>query len=291
VASRGDTVAVESPTYYGVLLALEALGLRVLEVPCHPDSGIDLDALEGRLEHHRVAAVLAVPSFSNPLGSLMPDLAKQRLVRMLSLRAIPLIEDDVYGDLAFGPARPKPAKAFDEDGTVMYCGSFSKTVAPGLRVGFVAPGRWRERVEVLKFATSSATSTLSQHALVHFLEEGNYDRHLRTLRARLEQNVARVAGAVAASFPAGTRVSRPRGGCFLWVELPSNVDALALHARAHDAGVAIAPGHIFSAAHVHANCIRLSCGEAYSDRIEGAVRLVGRLATRLADAPPLLSPS
>jgi len=291
VANRGDTVAVESPTYYGVLLVLEALGLRVLEVPCHPETGIDLDALEGRLGQHRVAAVLTVPTFSNPLGSCMPDAAKERLVRMLSARAIPLVEDDVYGDLAFGPARPRPAKAFDSDGTVMYCGSFSKTVAPGLRVGYVAAGRWRERVEVLKFATSSATSTLPQHALVHFLAEGTYDRHLRTLRARLEQNVARVAQVVAASFPAGTRVSRPRGGCFLWVELPSNVDALALHARAHDAGVAIAPGHIFSARHVHANCIRLSCGEAYSERIEGAVRLVGRLASRLADAPHPASPS
>ena len=291
VANRGDTVVVESPAYYGVLVALEALGLKVLEVPCHPDSGLDLDALEGRLAAHRVAAVLAVPSFSNPLGSCMPDPAKERLVRMLSAKAIPLVEDDVYGDLAFGPARPKPAKAFDGDGTVMYCGSFSKTVAPGLRVGYVAPGRWRERVEVLKFATSSATSTLPQHALVHFLAEGSYDRHLRTLRARLEQNVARVAATVASSFPPGTRVSRPRGGCFLWVELPGNVDALRLHARAHDAGVAIAPGHIFSANQVHQNCIRLSCGEAWSERIEGAVRLVGRLASRLADAPLPLSPS
>ena len=282
VASRGDTVAVESPAYYGTLLALEALGLRVLEVPCHPETGMDLDQLEQRLQQHQVAAVLAVPSFSNPLGSCMPDPAKARLVEMLSARSIPLVEDDVYGDLAFGPSRPRPARAFDTDGTVMYCGSFSKTLAPGFRVGWVAPGRWRERVEVLKFASSIATSTLPQHALVHFLAEGGYDRHLRTLRGRLEHNVACVAAAVAASFPPGTRVSRPRGGCFLWVELPANVDALQLHARAHEAGVAIAPGHIFSAAHTHANCIRLSCGEAWSERVEAAVRLVGRLASRLA---------
>ncbi len=281
VTRRGEAVAVESPAYYGVLLTLEALGLRVLEVPCHPDTGIDLAELERRLGQHAVAAVLAVPSFSNPLGSCMPDAAKERLVSMLSGRGIPLVEDDVYGDLAFGPARPRPAKAFDGDGTVLYCGSFSKTISPGLRVGFVAPGRWRERVELLKFATSVATSTLPQHALVHFLAGGGYDRHLRTLRERLERNVARMGAAVAGSFPEGTRVSRPRGGCFVWVELPETVDAMELHARAHDAGVAIAPGHVFSAGHTHTHGIRLSCGELWSERIEGAVRLVGRLASRL----------
>ncbi|HZZ84250.1 MAG TPA: PLP-dependent aminotransferase family protein [Anaeromyxobacteraceae bacterium] len=284
VTNRGDTVAVESPCYYGTLLVLEALGLRVLEVPCHPETGMDVDELSRRLDLHRVAAVLAVPTFSNPLGSCMPDAAKERLVRLLSAREIPLIEDDVYGDLAFAPARPKPAKAFDQDGTVLYCGSFSKTLAPGFRIGWVAGGRWRERVEVLKFATSIATATPAQQALVQFLADGGYDRHLRTLRARLEQNVARVGAAVAASFPAGTRVSRPRGGCFLWVELPPEVDALALHARAHESGVAIAPGHVFSAGHVHASCIRFSCGEPWSGRVEGAVRLVGRIAGRLAGA-------
>jgi DNA-binding transcriptional MocR family regulator len=286
VAHRGDTVAVESPAHYGILLALEALGLRAVEVPCHPETGLDLDELAHRLELHGVAAVLAVPTFSNPLGSCMPEEAKSRLVAMLSARRIPLIEDDVYGDLAFGPSRPRPAKAFDVDGTVLYCGSFSKTLAPGFRVGWIAPGRWRERVEVLKFATSIATATLEQHALVHFLADGGYDRHLRTLRARLQQNVARLAGTVAAAFPPGTRSSRPRGGCFLWVELPEGVDALELHARAHDAGVAIAPGHIFSAAHAHASSIRFSCGEPWSERVEGAVRTVGRLAAQLASRSP-----
>lgn len=282
VANRGDAVAVESPAYYGTLLAMEVLGLRVLEVPCHPTTGMDVDALEERLDRHRVAAVLAVPSFSNPLGSCMPDAAKERLVRLLSARAVPLVEDDVFGDLAFGPARPRPAKAFDSDGTVLYCGSFTKTLAPGFRVGWVAPGRFRARFEILKFATSLAASTPEQLALVHFLADGGYDRHLRTLRARLEQNVARVAAAVAASFPEGTRVSRPQGGYFLWVELPAGVDALRLHARAHDAGVAVAPGQIFSPSQAHASCIRLSCGEPWSERIEAAVRLVGRLAGQLA---------
>jgi DNA-binding transcriptional MocR family regulator len=281
VTRPGDVVAVESPAYYGVLQTLEAMGLRVLEVPCHPDTGMDLDALAERLGSPRVAAVLAVPSFSNPLGSCMPDAAKERLVRLLSSRGIPLVEDDVFGELAFGPARPKPAKAFDTDGTVMLCSSFSKTVAPGYRVGFAAPGRFRERVEVLKFATSVATSALPQRAIARFLAGGGYERHLRTLRDRLAQIEARTASVVAESFPEGTRVSSPKGGCFLWVELPGSVDAMALYARALDAGVNISPGPIFSASGGHRSCIRLSCSAPWTPAIDGAIRLVGRLASRM----------
>jgi DNA-binding transcriptional MocR family regulator len=282
VASAGDTIAVETPTYYGMLQAIESLGLRVLEVPSLPGTGLDVSALERRLEENRVAAVLAVPNFSNPLGGLVPDAEKARLVRLLAARAIPLIEDDVYGDLAFGDVRPKPVKAWDRDGLVILCGSFSKSLAPGFRVGFVAAGRFRDRVERLKFATNVATPTLPQRAIAHFLRSGSYDRHLRMLRSRLEDNVNRTAAAVAESFPEGTCVSRPRGGCYLWLELPPAVDALELHAAALRAGVAIAPGQIFSPKRAHRNCIRLNCGEPWSERIASAVATVGSLARRLA---------
>jgi DNA-binding transcriptional MocR family regulator len=283
VARPGDVVAVECPAYYGTLQTVEALGLRVLEIPCHPDRGMDVDALAQRLDRHRVAAVLAVPTFSNPLGSSMPDEAKARLVRLLSSRGLPLIEDDVFGELAFGAVRPKPAKAFDVDGTVMLCSSFTKTLAPGFRVGFAVPGRHRERVEGLKFSMSVASPTLQQRAIARFLEGGGYDRHLRTLRDRLASIEACTASAVAQSFPPGTRVTSPQGGCFLWVELPPAVDAMTLHARALDAGVSISPGPIFSPSGGHRNCIRLSCGAPWTPAVDAAVRLVGRLATRLAE--------
>jgi DNA-binding transcriptional MocR family regulator len=284
VAAPGDTVAVETPAFYGTLQAIEAHGLRVVEVPSLPGTGLDVGELERRLDRGRVAAVVAVPNFSNPLGGLMPDAEKARLVALLSARGVPLVEDDVYGDLAFGDVRPKPAKAWDRDGLVILCGSFSKSLAPGYRVGFVAPGRFRERVERLKFATNVATPTLTQRAVAHFLRTGSYDRHLRTLRARLEDIVARTTCAVAESFPAGTRVSRPRGGCYLWIELPPAVDALELHAAALRAGVAIAPGQIFSATRAHRSCIRLSCGEPWTERTASAVAAVARLASRLHEA-------
>jgi DNA-binding transcriptional MocR family regulator len=282
VARPGDAVAIESPAFYGMLQMVESLGLRALEIPCHPDTGMDIDALAQRLERHRVAAVLAVPTFSNPLGSTMPDEAKARLVRLLSGHRIPLIEDDVYGELCFGPTRPRPAKAFDVDGTVILCSSFSKTIAPGYRVGFTAPGRHRERVELLKFSTNIATATLPQRAVARFLAGGGYDRHLRSLRERIASIEACTASLVAESFPAGTRVTSPKGGCFLWVELPAGVDAMTLHARALDAGVAITPGPLFSPSGGHRNCIRISCATPWSPAVDGAIRLVGRLASRLA---------
>jgi DNA-binding transcriptional MocR family regulator len=284
VARPGDIVAIECPAYYGTLQTVEALGLRVLEIPCQPDTGMDVEALAQRLERHRVAAVLAVPSFSNPLGSTMPDQAKARLVNLLSGHRIPLIEDDVFGELAFGAVRPKPAKAFDTDGTVMLCSSFSKTLGPGYRVGFAAPGRHRDRVEGLKFATSVSTPALQQRAIARYLDGGAFDRHLRTLRDRLASIEACTAAAVAESFPGGTRVTSPQGGCFLWVEMPAAVDAMTLHARALDAGVSISPGPIFSPSGGHRNCIRLSCAVPWSPAIDGAIRLVGRLASRLAQA-------
>jgi DNA-binding transcriptional MocR family regulator len=278
----GDVVALESPAYYGTLQTLEALGLRVVEVPCLPDVGMDLDELERRVDRHGARAVLAVPTFSNPLGSCMPEESRARLVSIVSRRGIPLIEDDVYGELAFAAGRPRTCKAFDRDGSVMLCGSFSKTLAPGYRIGFATPGRWRDRVELLKFSVNVATATLIQRAVARFLKGGGYDRHLRTLRDQLSGICLRTAAAVADSFPAGTRVSHPRGGCFLWVEMPEAVDALELHARALDAGVSIAPGPLFSPTQGHRNCIRLSCGAPWTDRLDAAVRLVGRLATRLA---------
>ena len=294
VTRPGDVVAIESPAYYGTLQALDSLGLRALEVPCRA-TGLDLDALEALLAREKVAAVLAVPNFSNPTGSLMPDGAKRRLARLLAERGIPLVEDDIYGDLAFDGGRPPAVRAFDRDGLVLTCGSFSKTLAPGWRVGWVLPGRFREQVLLQKFALNVATSGAPQRAIARFLESGAYDRHLRRLRAALQVSMERMTAAVQAGFPAGTRLSRPAGGYVLWVELPGGVDALELHARALGAGVAIAPGQVFGARGGYDRFVRLSYASPWDDRIERGVRTVGRLAaqlaTRVAEGAPQLQTS
>lgn len=283
VARAGDTIAIESPAYYGTLQAIESLGLKALEISSHPRHGLELEALEAALEKRRVAAVLSVPSFSNPLGSCMPEEHRKRLVALLEKHDIPLIEDDIYGDLFFGPERPRTCKAFDTGGRVLLCGSFSKTLAPGYRVGWIAPGRYRERVELLKFSQTVATATLPQLAIASFLKSGGYDRHLRGLRRRLAAQMEQMTEAIAEHFPEGTCVTRPTGSSLLWVELPTTVDALALHARGLEAGISIAPGPIFSAQpQRYSHFIRMSCSQPWSPRVEAAVATLGSLARSLA---------
>lgn len=281
VARAGDAVVVESPAYYGLLQLVESLGLRAIEVPSHPQLGIDLAALQEVLRRHDVKACLLVPNFSNPLGALMPDEAKRELVELLGKRDIPLIEDDVYGDLRHEGARPRPALAFDKKGLVLLCSSFSKTLAPGYRVGYALPGRFRDTVERLKFAQSIGTATLPQMAIADFLENGGYERHLSRLRRALSDQVARVSEAVVEHFPRGTAISRPRGGFLLWVELPGGGSAVELFERALAQGVCIAPGPIFAAKARFASCIRISCGMPWSERLADGLALLGKLAHEL----------
>lgn len=279
----GDTVALEAPTYFGLVQLIASLGLTILEIPVHPRGGMDLDVLEAATGTQRIAACLATPNFNNPAGALMTDDAKKRLVTLLGRRQIPLIEDDIYGDLGFSPGRPRPAKAWDDKGLVLLCSSFSKTLAPSLRVGWTAPGVYRDRVEALKFAQTVASPTLPQLTIASFLETGAYDRHLRALRRRLADQVSAFGAAIAESFPKGTRISRPEGGFVLWIELPPGTSGLELHLRAYDRKISVAPGAIFSSSPSRfASFVRISCGSPFTPEIARAVRTVGALATDLA---------
>ena len=278
VAKAGDVIAVESPTYYGTLQAIEALGMKALEIPTHPRTGISLEALELALERHRVRACLLVPTFSNPLGACMPDENKRRLVRLLAEHEIPLIEDDIYADLSFTSPRPRAAKSFDRKGFVMYCSSFSKTLSPGLRIGWTAPGKWLKQVEHLKYVSTTAVSTLPAMIVAEFLAHGGYDRYLRGVRPVYAQNAERMVQTIARLFPEGTRVAKPNGGVVLWVELPEKVDVLELHRRGLERGVSVAPGPLFSAKQKYQHFIRLSYALPLDERVEQALVTVGRLA-------------
>jgi DNA-binding transcriptional MocR family regulator len=282
VANRSDIVAVESPAYYGVLQLLEMLGLRALEMPTHPREGMQLDALEAALKRQSIGAVLVVTNFSNPLGASMSDEKKEALVALCERHGVPLIEDDIYGDLYYGPARPRAAKSFDRTGNVLYCSSFSKTLAAGFRVGWAAPGRFLERFELLKFSLSVATPTLPQMAIAEFLQQGGYDRFLRTLRRELARQMEHMRQLVATTFPDGTRMTRPEGGAILWVQMPASVDALKLHDEALQRGISVAPGPIFSSTGRYRSCIRLNTGNPDLAQVEAAVRTLAEIAHRLA---------
>lgn len=280
VAKAGDIIAIESPAFYGTLQIIESLGMKALEIPTDPRNGVVLGALASALRRQKIKACLLVTNFSNPLGSCMPDPHKEALVKLLGRREIPLIEDDIYGDLCFGALRPKTAKAYDRQGLVLLCSSFSKTLAPGYRVGWAAPGRFQAQVESLKFTTSMATATVPQMAIAEFLRGGGYDRYLRKLRRLLMIQVEQMSGAIARYLPPGTKVTRPRGGYVLWIELPHGLNSLELHRRALEQKISIAPGPIFSAKQRYKNFIRLSCGLPWSEKIERAVQTLGELARK-----------
>ncbi|MEN0036435.1 MAG: PLP-dependent aminotransferase family protein [Cellvibrio sp.] len=265
----GDVVAIESPTFYGLLQIIESLGLEALEIPTNPHSGMSLEALELALSRWPIKACVVTPNFSNPLGCLMPDEHKQKLVAMLKARDIPLIEDDIYGDLSFSHARPSLLKGLDEN--VILCSSISKTLSPGLRVGWIAPGRYQDRVEYMKYVLNLATATIPQLAVTELLENNQYDRHLRRVRGDYAQAVAQMTEAVIHYFPEGTKITRPEGGFVVWLELPGEVDSFLLAKKALEIGVSIAPGPIFSASQKYRQFIRLSCACVWGNRVERAV--------------------
>jgi len=281
VAKPGDTIAIESPAYFGFLQIIESLGMKACEMPTYPREGICLDELAERLDCCRVKACLFSPNFSNPLGSCMPDDKKERLVGMLAERKIPLIEDDLYGDLAFAPARPKAAKAFDRKGLVLLCSSFTKTLAPGYRVGWAVPGRFRTEVERLKFVNTAATATLPQLAIAEFLSSGGYNHQLRKVRRIYAEQVQLMTQAISRYFPPVTKVTRPTGGHVLWIELPPQINSLELFELALAEKVSVAPGPIFSAKQKFTNFVRLNCAQPWSERIEEAIRRLGRIMGRM----------
>ncbi|GAB4377852.1 MAG: PLP-dependent aminotransferase family protein [Elainellaceae cyanobacterium] len=278
VTKAGDTIIVESPAPYGFLEAMESLGIKALELPTSPREGISIEALQSVIQNQTIKACLLMPNFNNPLGSCMPEANKQRLVEILTKAQIPLIEDDAMGELYFSEHRPKPAKAFDTEGIVLLCSSFSKDLAPGYRVGWVVPGRFQPQVERLKHLSNVANPTLPQLAIAEFLKTSSYDRHLRQLRRTLAAQTQQIIQAVGEYFPSETKVTRPMGGTVVWVELPKGVDALELYQQALLHDISIVPGHIFSTTKQYQNYIRINCGYPWSSETEQSIARLGRLA-------------
>ncbi len=281
VAKPGDTVAIESPGFVGLFQLIESLGYKALEIPCHPTDGLSLEALELALEQWNIKAVAIVPTFSNPLGTNMPVENRKRLVEMLAAQSIPLIEDDLLSDLAFDGSRTKPCKAFDKKGLVLYCSSASKTIASGMRVGWIAPGAFYKEVSYFKTFTNISAPNITQIMIAEFLKSGKYERHLRYFTARLAQQMYRFQQAIEKYFPQGTRISRPKGGCILWVDLPQPFDGLKLFEHAIKKGIAIIPGQLTSATNKFNHCIRLNCACDPEVDIEKTIQNLAQMVNEL----------
>jgi DNA-binding transcriptional MocR family regulator len=279
----GDTVAIESPTYFGLLQILEARGLRALELPTDPVHGIDIAALDKALGARRIAACLLSSSINNPLGCRIDQSTKSRIIAVLTQHGVPLIEDDIYGDICFGEDRPRPFAAVSPDADIILCSSFSKTIAPGYRIGWIAANRRRAELVAAKFVNSLCGPALPQKAMADFLQSGGYDNHLRRIRRVFADNVDRMRRTVDRSFPADTRMTAPQGGFVLWVEMPTGFESDELYARAIRERICFVPGRLFTATDGYRNCLRLSCSHEWDARVERSVERLGELSFELLE--------
>jgi DNA-binding transcriptional MocR family regulator len=282
VTVPGDTVAIESPTYFGIFQLVESLGLKVVEISVDATTGIDLDCLERSIKKFNIKACVFIPNFNNPLGCCMPDENKKALVEMITRYKIPLIEDDIYGELYFGRSRPRTCKTYDKEGWVLHCSSLSKALAPGYRIGWTIPGRFTEKVLRLKMINTLTGASITQAAMAHFLSIGRYEYHLKKLRKALHTQHLRYVQGILEYFPADTKVSRPQGGLVLWMELNKKINSYQLYQEAMKQQISIAPGRIFSMQDHYSNYLRIGYGTPWNDTTERAVRILGNLVKKLS---------
>jgi DNA-binding transcriptional MocR family regulator len=291
VTRPGDNVAIAAPSYYCFLQLLENFGLRAVELPSHPEGGVRPADLQTALDRFDVRAVILTPNFNNPDGSLIPDAAKAEMAAIAAARGVPVIEDDVYGDLYFSDQRPRCLKTYDKTGGVLHCSSFSKTLCPGFRVGYLLPGRFAAKAFEIKATTSVCCATPTQMAVASYLAQGGFDRHLRKVRSVLERQARIMEERILRHFPKGTRVTHPPGGTVVWVQLPENVDSITLFYEAKLKRIGVAPGNIFSSCDQFKHFLRLSYGNAWTPAVEQAVSTLGRLACDTAAASPAGPPT
>lgn len=275
VCKPGDIVAVESPCYYGTMQMLRGFDIKAIEIPTDPQTGISIEALELALEQWPIKGVILVPNCNNPLGFIMPDARKRAVLSLAQRHDIVIFEDDIYGELAREYPRPRTIKSWDIDGRVLLCSSFTKSIAPGLRVGWIVPGRYRDRVLHMKYATSSTSVPAMQMAVAAFIRDGHYHRHLRRMRQIYQHNMEDWTCRVRQYFPCDICVTRPQGSFMLWIELPEMVDMVCVAKQLCRLKIQVAPGSLFSATGKYRNCLRINCALPLNDKNQEALRLMG----------------
>lgn len=282
LTTPGDCVGLESPTYFYLFPLIASLGLKVLEIPTDPQYGLSLDALELMLREQRIQVIIAMPNAQNPLGSSMTLEGKKRLARLVNHYKVPLLEDGLYTELQFTWPLTPAVKAFDEHGWVLYCTSFTKTVAPDFHIGWIAAGRFSQQLARLKSVSSLAESRLLSETLGIFLESGGYDHHLRSLRRRYAAQLDEARGIIARHFPQGTRATRPSGGFVFWVELPGNVDSVEMFHRLLQEKICLTPGALYTLSDRANNALRLSCCYPFNERYIWALQRTGAMACEMS---------
>ncbi|MGH1485737.1 MAG: PLP-dependent aminotransferase family protein [Cellvibrionaceae bacterium] len=281
IAEKGDIVAIDSPSFYGSMQTIQAMGLKALEIPTHPETGISLEALELALEQWPIKVLQLTPICNNPLGYTMPDENKAKLIELANQYDLAIIEDDIYGDLAYSYPRPRTIKSFDTEGRVLFCSSFSKTISPAFRTGWCAPGRYLQQVKHMKYVSTACGSVLQPRAIAEFIAQGYYERHVRKMRTQYLKGRDRMIEWVTRYFPEGTKMSYPQGGFLLWVELPKRIDTVLLNEKLSKEKISIAPGILFTASKKYRHCLRLNYAQESTKAIQEAIETIGRIANNM----------
>lgn len=275
VTQPGDIIALESPSYFGLFHLAESFGLKVIELPSHPIEGVSISSLEKVMPKIKTAIFIA--NFNSPMGSLIPDENKKRIVELFHEYNKPLIEDDLYGDIYFSGSRPKPLKYFDKNGTVLWCGGFSKTLAPGFRVGWIVAESYFDDLMKIKAANMIATVGFGEHAIGEYILSGKYEKHLKQLRFFFQNNYFQLVESIAKHFPNSTKLSQPQGGLSLWVSLPEHINTSLLFEKALKQKIAFAPGRIFSLQNKYENCMRINLGLPFDNTVDAAIKSIGKM--------------
>ncbi len=254
----GDNIAVETPTFYGVLRLLEQLNLNIIEIPSSIETGINTKELTNALSKWNISACIVTPCFATPAGSCMTDTQKQSMVLLANEYDFAIIEDDIYGDIGFDQSAIKPIKAFDTEDRVILCGSFSKSLSRDLRLGWISAGRWHKEAVRFKLASQLANSQSDQEGVAQFMMHGHYRRHLDQFRVKLAQQQAQLIDAIEQYFPKDCAYSIPKGGLCLWLELNNNVNTDVLYQQARKLNIHLTPGLLFSSQGFYNHHLRLS---------------------------------
>lgn len=287
VSNSGDTVIVESPTDPWLRQTIKDSDLYALEIPTDPVTGIDLSSVKRIIGQEKIAACLINPNCQNPLGFIMPDDHKKELLDLLSDKTIPIIENDVCGELYFGEYRPSPLKKWDTKNNVLYCSSFSKVLAPGLRVGWVVPGRFKEPIKRMKLNRSLISPTLNQAIIASYLKEGTYHRHLRKLRETIRLQHSYCAAALIKHFPETVKMTSPVGGQSIWIELPDGIKGREVYFEAKKKGISLLPGFLCTNLDTFDQYIRIGYGGCWDKTMEQAIQKIGDIIKRIGRSEKL----
>jgi len=278
ISKPGDSIAVPTPCYSGQLLLLANLERNIIEIPSN-SQGIDLMMLEQVMAAGKVAGALLSACYQNPLGYSLSISDKSKIADWAAQYQCPVIEDDVFGECGYSTQRPAPIKSWDKQGYVIWCGSFSKTLAPGYRIGWCASGRFTQQLQRQLLSRSLAVNAPLQLALADFVNCGQYRRHLNSLRVQLAAQVDALYQSVSRHFPQDCRCSKPAGGYALWLQLPDHIDAFDIYQQALEKGINIVPGVVFSADQKYQNCLRLNAGNPWSEDLDLGVKALANLVS------------